>query len=85
MAFEDSHTLFVVRWLELLGIEKEISRWYEYKKELRYEKKKKRRVYSRLYEFFSLVAGDYPDREEEMAEAYDYVLEGMEVEEKVQI
>ena len=85
MAFEDSHTLFVVRWLTLLGLEKEIDRWYEYKKELKHEKKKRRRVYSRLYEFFAVVVGDYPDREEEMAEAYDRVLGDMVVEEKVEV
>ena len=86
MAFEDSHTLFVVRWLRLLGLEKEIDRWYKYKKEMAREKtrKKSRKVYSRLYEFFAMIVGDFPDREEEMAEAYDTVLEGMEVEEKVE-
>lgn len=87
MAFEDSHTLFVTRWLRRLELEHLLGKWYQYQIEIFSEKVRhpKRKVYSRLYEFFALVAGEVPDREEELAEAYDIELDGVEIEEKVEI
>lgn len=85
MAFEDSQTLFIVRWLRALDLEELLDRWYDYRRELQKEKRRKRHVYSRMYEFFALLAGDMPDREEEMAITYDILLNESEVEEKVEL
>ncbi len=87
MAFEDSHTLFVVRWLRRLQLEHLLEKWYKYQIEIFSEKVRhpKRKVYSRLYEFFALVAGEFPSREEELADAYDAELDDLEIEEKVEV
>jgi hypothetical protein len=87
MAFEDSHTLFIVKWLRLLSLENELQKWYDYQDKLVKEKKRYRRkkVYSRLYEFFSELVEEYPERNDEMMEAYDYVLQDIDVEEKLEL
>jgi hypothetical protein len=71
--------------LRTLHLESLIDRWYEYRRELVAQKKQRRHVYSRTYEFFSILTGDMPDREDEMTIAYDNLLDESEVEEKVEL
>jgi hypothetical protein len=87
MAHEDSHTLFVARWLALLNLNHHIEDWYTYRDNLFKEKREARqeKVYSRLYEFFTLLLEKYEEREQEFSETYDKVLDDIGVEEKLEV
>lgn len=87
MAHEDSHTLFVYRWLKLLHLDQHIEDWYVYRNNLFKEKKRdpEEKIYSRLYEFFCVLVQKYEGREDELSETYDKVLEDIGVEEKLEV
>jgi hypothetical protein len=86
MAYEDSHTLFVVRWLDRVGLHDLLRLWYDYRDELFDEKERhpRRRVYSRLYEFFHTVAEHYSDLDR-LQQAYDETLDELGTIEKLPI
>ena len=79
MAYEDSHTLFVVRFLDRIERPDLIHLWYDYRDELFDEKERhpKRKVYSRLYEFVMVVAEHLDDKgpnDDQLQHAYDETL-----------
>lgn len=86
MAFEDSHTFFVVKWLREIGLENMLDLWYDYhhKKYLEKKKHRDRKVYSRIYEFVVDLIEKFPEKEEEMVNAYDQLLAESEIEEKME-
>jgi hypothetical protein len=87
MAFEDSHTLFVTKWLRAVGLEHLLDRWYSYRNGLFREKERhpKRAVYSRLYEFCDSIIESFREREKELCQAYDDTLQDFESEEKLEV
>jgi hypothetical protein len=86
MAYEDSHTLFVVTWLERIERRDLLRLWYDYRDELFDEKERhpKRRVYSRLYEFFHTIAERSLDVDR-LRQAYDETLQELGTIEKLPI
>jgi uncharacterized protein len=86
MAYEDSHTFFVVTWLRRCDQEDLLRLWYDYREELFDEKTRhpKRKVYSRLYEFYRVVEEQVQDTDA-LARAYEETLEELGTIEKLPI
>ena len=84
MAYEDSHTLFVVTWLRKVGLEPLLHLWYTYREDLEKEKRRhpRRKVYSSLYEFFEIVTEHFP-KNELLSSAYDETIDELQTIEKM--